>query len=943
MLNACGNGIAIVNDVSTIVYANSILHEIFDYQPAQLLGQPFDILMPRYANYEHTSSLLQFLENEIRLPISGKKVFKCRNRLGDHIDVIITLSQINFEEQNSIIITVIEATEQHINDTSNKLLAQIIEFSHDTIFITDENTKIIWTNSISSKATGYSQSELLGQHPLFRTNDNTDPLEIKQIHTAINNKKEYIGELQLKKFNSRPYWVKLQITTLELDNGRTGFLFIEHDISSRKNVENTLRTKNHLQRTILDSAQQIIISTDVDGTIITFNDFAAHLLEWQSSEIIKQRTLDTFISAAEYQRFAEHIQTTNSLDIEENFLGLHKVTRQHKVEFTFEFQTKTQQLLTIELSANGLLNRSGDIDGYLYMGRDITQIISLEAQSKRNLETLKVTSRIAQLGGWELNLMTNNLFWSDEVYRIHELPVQSPIDVENAINYYLPEARPVLQDAINEAIEQGISWDLQLPFVTAKNNHIWVRTIGFAEFENNQAIRLKGTFQNITAIKNAENRAKEASKAKSQFLANMSHEIRTPINGIIGANELMQNTVLSKQQLSYAQAIQRSGESLLSLINDILDFSKIEAGKLKLHPQVISINTFMQSIQNEMQSQVDAKELTLDIQPLPAVKLCSDPFRLRQILLNLCINAVKFTEKGGITITCSSVDERYLRFTITDTGIGIPIDKVSELFQEFTQLDASTTRNAGGTGLGLTISKQLVKLLGGQIGFNNEYKHGAEFWFTVDTQLSLSHTAPIHRDIRTIVLVGKQDSMQQLRPQFDASLYDVQIINNANKCITFLQDNISKLDIEFIFIAHDLPGITGVDLLQAIRAQAMFDDIYIFLYNSHLEDQELTNLRHIGLIGCVNGLAEQTSLNHVLEKCQNPTINPKNLPFYTFQNINQDDTRVLLVEDNDINQAIAKNMLKNLDMRVEVAHNGMEALDILEHSSERFHAILMDC
>ena len=133
-------------------------------------------------------------------------------------------------------------------------------------------------------------------------------------------------------------------------------------------------------------------------------------LSWQGSEIIKQRTLDTFINEAEYQRFAEHIQTTNSLDIEENFLGLHKVTRQQKVEFTFEFKTKTQQLLTIELTANALLNRSGDIDGYLYMGRDITEIISLEAQSKRNLETLKVTSRIAQLGGWELNLMTNNLF-----------------------------------------------------------------------------------------------------------------------------------------------------------------------------------------------------------------------------------------------------------------------------------------------------------------------------------------------------------------------------------------------------------------------------------------------------------------------------------------------------------------------------------------------------
>lgn len=945
MLNACANGIANVDASGTIVYANTMLHELFGYSDSELIGQPLDILLPEHVKSIHQSFLTQFIAMETRRPMGAGNVFAGQHRNGHLIDVTISLEKIEQNGELSVIATIMEASRLKASETSNELLALVTELTDSAIFITDENIDIVWVNQSATETTGYSENQLKGEHPLFRINSATNISEIKRLRVALNNREEYNGELQLSKANERLYWVKLQTKPLILDSGRTGFLFIESDISSRKAIENKLRAKNNLQRAILDSAQQIIISTNTEGAIVTFNEFAADLLGWQNFEVIGQSTMDMFINKAEYGRFAEHVEAILAQNIPESFHGLHEATQKlQKVNFTFEFQTRKNKVLTIELSANALFDRSGNLDGYLYMGRDISEIKSLEAQSKRNLETLEVTSKIARLGGWELDLTDNNLFWSDEVYRIHELPLQSTVDIENAINYYAPEARPLINEAINTAIEYGTPWDLQLPFITAKGNDIWVRAMGFAEFKDDKAVRLKGTFQDISVVKEAENRAKEASKAKSQFLANMSHEIRTPINGIIGMNELIQQTALSKQQRSYTNAIQRSGEALLSLINDILDFSKIEAGKLKINPQMMSMHELIEGIRDELQPMVDAKGLQLDIHPLPIASLFSDPLRLRQILLNLCVNAVKFTEKGGITISFSRADEQHISFTITDTGSGIPTEKVSELFQEFTQLDASSTRSVGGTGLGLTISKQLVTLLGGEIGINTEYQGGAEFWFSVDTQLSLTHSPSLlSHPARTILVVGHSDYHALFTTQVDNNLYHIQNVNSAHACMTFLHEHMSELEIEFVFIAQQLSGMSGVELIKAIRAQKTFEDLYVFLFDSDLSASELANLNHVGLNGCLTDISEQKVLPHILEKCQNPTITPDNLPFYTFQDIETTDVRVLLVEDNDINQAVAKSMLEKLDMAVDVANNGMDALALLEKTQDRYHAILMDC
>lgn len=367
---------------------------------------------------------------------------------------------------------------------------------------------------------------------------------------------------------------------------------------------------------------------------------------------------------------------------------------------------------------------------------------------------LNETSKMAKIGGWSLNIATQEIWWSKETFRIHDLPVDSKVDVADAIKFYAEEARPVITAAVQRGIEHGEGWDLELPFVTAKNRRIWVRAIGELHTESDGTAFLQGTFQDITEkkkneeiINKAKEKAEKASAAKSLFLANMSHEIRTPMNGVLGNADLLLDDNLTDEQIKIVNTIIKSGESMMQILNDILDFSKIDAGQLTIEPHYFNLREQMEFVCQLYKSKGVEKSVQLNLQIDDAVPayVNTDSTRIRQILLNLISNAIKFTEEGEVWINVHHVDrvsdnQHLLRFEVRDTGIGIEARYIDKLFNEFDQGDLTTTRKFGGTGLGLAISQRLAILLGSELKVYSIVGKGSIF--LMELQLEGAKSAP---------------------------------------------------------------------------------------------------------------------------------------------------------------------------------------------------------
>jgi PAS domain S-box-containing protein len=355
---------------------------------------------------------------------------------------------------------------------------------------------------------------------------------------------------------------------------------------------------------------------------------------------------------------------------------------------------------------------------------------------QRASRLLAESQALARVGGWELDLLTDELFWTAETYRIHETsPNRFQPNVDEAIEFYAPEGRPRLRAALEDAVARGRAYSLDLELVTARGRRLWVRVTGGAVFVKGRAVRVLGAIQDISAqrrmdeeLLHAKEAAEAASEAKSAFLAAMSHEIRTPMHTVLGYTDMLGDSQLDVEQRECVEIISSSGNSLLRLIDDILDFSKVEAGKMVLERLPFDVHRVATEVARMMQPLASNKGLVVEVEGDAALQVAADPQRTHQVLVNLAGNAVKFTVGGAVTIALSQRGD-LVRCEVRDTGIGIPADQLPRLFDDFVQVDSSARRKFGGTGLGLAISKQLVEAMGGRIGVESEPGVGSTFWF----------------------------------------------------------------------------------------------------------------------------------------------------------------------------------------------------------------------
>jgi len=428
------------------------------------------------------------------------------------------------------------------------------------------------------------------------------------------------------------------------------------------------------------------------------------------------------------------------------------------------------------------------------------------------------------------------------------------------------------------------------------------------------------------------------------------------MNGVIGMTNLLLDTNLDNDQLMFTETIKTSSDSLLVIINDILDFSKIEAGKLELENSEFDLHQLLGDFADLMDLKIRGKklELTSFIEPNVPSYILGDPGRLRQILINLTGNAIKFTAEGYIALRVSLENETeegvMVRFSVRDTGIGIPDDKLESLFGQFTQVDASTTREYGGTGLGLAISKQLSEAMGGQIGVLSEMDRGSEFWFTALFQKQNKSTIEL---ILPSALVGKRilivddnaGNRENIKVQLNSWGLRSETAENAIDALDKLQSSVKTKDpFTLVFIDLEMPEMDGVGLLLAIEKDVNLASTTLIMMRhlgSRTESQRLEQVRTPLTIS--KPVRQSTLFETILEalSVEKVQIAKPKLVVKEINPISGKNFRILLAEDNPVNQMVATRMLKKLGLTADVVENGKDAIKALADNS--YDLILMDC
>jgi signal transduction histidine kinase/DNA-binding response OmpR family regulator len=452
-------------------------------------------------------------------------------------------------------------------------------------------------------------------------------------------------------------------------------------------------------------------------------------------------------------------------------------------------------------------------------------------------------------------------------------------------------------------------------------------------------------------------RAAEGSRAKTEFLATISHEIRTPLSGVLGMLELLRRSDLSVQQARFLNTATRSADLLRCLIDDFLDLSKIEAGKLELESLEFDLVQLVDDVVGQLEADASAKGIQLSgiVHPALGRVACGDPLRIRQVLINLVANAIKFTSEGGVVVRCApdreTADAITLRFTVNDSGIGIPVDRLDRLFHPFSQIDGSTTRNYGGSGLGLAICNQLVTLMGGEIGVVSEEGNGSTFWFTLDTpkDVAASSLPQLRRSdmrgLHVVVSDPRDEVRSAVRSYFEARGVDVRVWTGGRETIEALEAAPPTDLLTVVFVGHQLADMDHEEFACEAKLASGLPDLVLVLLASEGVEEDARQLRDLGYSGQVVRPLEPNvfeALTTALACATSPSSeadDDSTLP--ASLRTARGAMRVLLVEDDDVNREVAESFLFSAGFLCGTAATGAEAMEAFK--TGRYGLILMDC
>jgi PAS domain S-box-containing protein len=832
------------------------------------------------------------------------------------------------------------------------VLRAVIETAADGILVIDEPGTVHAFNPAAERIFGYAAAEVVGGHVSMLM-----PSPDRERHNSYVARYVQTGEAHVvgrgrevtgRRKDGTPVPLELAVSEVLLPDGRRLFTGIARDISERQEAEARLAAGEAQFRVLTELSEDAISRHEIDGTCTYASRSVETLLGYTPEEVVGQN-----VFALYHPDDAAVVSDVKARLLAGGRSGA----------FSYRARHRDGHWVWVESTIASIHDQSGEIMGALSISRDITERKEIEARLAESAATLQTiidnTPGVIYRRANDANHTMQ--FISDEIAVMSGYPASDFVGsaVRTFASIIHPEDRANVNAAVEAALAEDRPWAIEYRIVNKWHGVCWVHEKGEGDFDAAGRLRrLGGMIFDVSErrlieeeLEEKREEAEAATRAKSEFLANMSHEIRTPMNAIIGMTGLLLDTALDDEQREFVETVRGSSDALLEIINEILDFSKIEAGKLELEQASFSVRDCLESSLDLVAPKAAETGLELAALILASVpeRVIGDPTRLRQIVLNLLSNAVKFTEAGEIVVSADAEPaadgHMRLHIAVRDTGIGIPADRRERLFRPFSQVDSSVTRRFGGTGLGLTISKYLAELMGGRIWVESEEGVGSTFHFTVLVAPAPAAPAdqppPSLAGRRVLIVDDNATNRRVLSLQAEAWGVGHQEVAGAEAALALLRAgepyDVAILDMQ-------MPDMDGLALAQEIRrledGRAAAMPLVMLtslgrreatedgLFAAHLTKPVKASSLFDALICALEGSPLALSADANAPVSFDPGMAERH------------PLRILLAEDNAVNQKVASMLLAKMGYRCDVAADGLEAVQAVER--QPYDLVLMD-